>query len=99
VPDDLAVVRLDATEAEGDLGGMSTAIVAMRAQVYRARPQAGAVIHTHSRICWRCPEPVPVPASAPVPASQTAELARYVRLTRPAEVRGGGSRLDRGVRA
>jgi hypothetical protein len=91
VPDDLAVVRLDATEAEGDLGGMSTAIVAMRAQVYRARPQAGAVIHTHSRICWRCP--------VPVPASQTAELARYVRLTRPAEVRGGGSRLDRGVRA
>ena len=48
VPDDLAVVRLDGTVAEGDLGGMSTEVVAMHAEVYRARPQAGAVIHTHS---------------------------------------------------
>ena len=48
VPDDLAVIRLDGTVAEGDLGGMSTEVVAMHAEVYRARPQAGAVIHTHS---------------------------------------------------
>ena len=48
VPDDLAVVRLDGSVAEGDLGGMSTEVVAMHAEVYRARPQAGAVIHTHS---------------------------------------------------
>ena len=48
VPDDLAVVRLDGTVAEGDLGGMSTEVVAMHTEVYRARPQAGAVIHTHS---------------------------------------------------
>ena len=48
VPDDLAVVRLDGSVAEGDLGGMSTEVVAMHAQVYRARPQAGAVIHTNS---------------------------------------------------
>ena len=48
VPDDLAVVRLDGTVAEGDLGGMSTEVVAMHTGVYRARPQAGAVIHTHS---------------------------------------------------
>ena len=48
VPDDLAVIRLDGTVAEGDPGGMSTEVVAMHAEVYRARPQAGAVIHTHS---------------------------------------------------
>ena len=48
VPDDLAVVRLDGSVAEGDLGGMSTEVVAMYAEVYRARPQVGAVIHTHS---------------------------------------------------
>ena len=34
--------------AEGDLGGMSTEVVAMHTEVYRARTQAGAVIHTHS---------------------------------------------------
>jgi hypothetical protein len=32
-PDDLAVVRLDGSVAEGDLGGMSTEVVAMHAQV------------------------------------------------------------------
>ena len=48
VPDDLAVVRLDGTVAEGDLGGMSPDVVAMYTEVYRVRPQAGAVIHTHS---------------------------------------------------
>jgi L-ribulose-5-phosphate 4-epimerase len=48
VPDDLAVVRLDGSVAEGDLGGMSPDVVAMHTEVYRARPQAGAVIHTHS---------------------------------------------------
>src|ERR1700750_840294 len=48
VPDDLAVVRLDGTVAEADVGGMSTEVVAMHVEVYRARPQAGAVIHTHS---------------------------------------------------
>jgi hypothetical protein len=37
---DLAVVRLDGSVAEGDLGGMGTTVVAMRAQAYRARPQA-----------------------------------------------------------
>jgi ribulose-5-phosphate 4-epimerase/fuculose-1-phosphate aldolase len=55
VPDDLAVVRLVGSVAEGDLGGMSTAVVAMHAQAYRASPQAGAVIHTHSPHCWRSP--------------------------------------------
>jgi L-fuculose-phosphate aldolase len=48
VPDDLAVVRLDGSVAEGDPGGMSPDVVAMHTEVYRARPQAGAVIHTHS---------------------------------------------------
>jgi L-ribulose-5-phosphate 4-epimerase len=48
VPDDLAVIRLDGTVAEGDSGRMSTEVVAMHTEVYRARPQAGAVIHTHS---------------------------------------------------
>jgi len=48
VPDDLAVIRLDGTVAEGDPGGISTEVVTMHTEVYRARPQAGAVIHTHS---------------------------------------------------
>jgi L-ribulose-5-phosphate 4-epimerase len=47
-PDDLAVVRLDGTVAEGDLAEMSPEVVAVHTAVYRARPQTGAVIHTHS---------------------------------------------------
>jgi L-ribulose-5-phosphate 4-epimerase len=47
-PDDLAVIRLDGTVAEGDAAGMSTEVVAMHTEVYRARSQAGAVIPTHS---------------------------------------------------
>jgi L-fuculose-phosphate aldolase len=34
---------------------MSTEVVAMHVEVYRARPQAGAVIRTHSRTRWRSP--------------------------------------------
>ena len=48
VPDDLAVIRLDGTVAEGDATGMSTEVVATHTEVYRVRPQTGAVIHTHS---------------------------------------------------
>jgi L-fuculose-phosphate aldolase len=47
-PDDLAVIRLDGTVAEGDLAEMSPEILALHTGVYRARPQVGAVIHTHS---------------------------------------------------
>jgi L-fuculose-phosphate aldolase len=47
-PDDLAVIRLDGTVAEGDLAEMSPEVVAVHTAVYRARPQTGAVIHTHS---------------------------------------------------
>jgi L-ribulose-5-phosphate 4-epimerase len=47
-PDDLAVIRLDGTVAEGDLAEMSPEVVAVHTGVYRARPQTGAVIHTHS---------------------------------------------------
>jgi L-ribulose-5-phosphate 4-epimerase len=47
-PDDLAVVRLDGTVVEGDLAELSAEMVAVHTEVYRARPQAGAVIHTHS---------------------------------------------------
>ncbi|MGH3230513.1 MAG: class II aldolase/adducin family protein, partial [Streptosporangiaceae bacterium] len=48
VPDDLAVVRLDGAVAEGDPAGTGTEVVALHTQVYQARPQVGAVIHTHS---------------------------------------------------
>jgi L-fuculose-phosphate aldolase len=47
-PDDLAVIRLDGTVAEGDLAEMSPEVVALHTGVYRVRPQVGAVIHTHS---------------------------------------------------
>src|SRR5690242_4869402 len=42
VPDDLPVVRLDGSVAEGDLGGMSTEVVAMHVEVYRPRPSCWA---------------------------------------------------------
>lgn len=42
------MVRLDGTVVEGDLAGMSAEVVDLHTGVYRARPQAGAVIHTHS---------------------------------------------------
>lgn len=48
VPEHLAVVRLDGTVAEGDLAEMNSGIVATHTAVYHARPQVGAVIHTHS---------------------------------------------------
>jgi L-ribulose-5-phosphate 4-epimerase len=47
-PDDLAVVRLDGTMVEGDLAELSDEMVTAHLAVYRARPQVGAVIHTHS---------------------------------------------------
>lgn len=47
-PDDLAVVRLDGTVAEGDLAELSPEMTAAHLVVYRTRPQVGAVIHTHS---------------------------------------------------
>jgi L-fuculose-phosphate aldolase len=47
-PDDLAVIRLDGAVAEGDRAEMSLEVVALHTGVYRARPQAGAVIHPHS---------------------------------------------------
>lgn len=47
-PDDLAVIRLDGAVAEGDLAEMSPEVVALPTGVYRAWPQAGAVIHPHS---------------------------------------------------
>ncbi len=47
-PDDLAVVRLDGAVAEGSLAAANAEIVPMHTEVYRARPQVGTVIHTHS---------------------------------------------------
>ncbi|MDQ4070660.1 MAG: class II aldolase/adducin family protein [Actinomycetota bacterium] len=47
-PDDLAVVRLDGSVEEGRLIPSVTEIVGMHAAVYRGRPDAGAVVHTHS---------------------------------------------------
>lgn len=47
-PEDLALVRLDGTALEGELDPANAEIVAMHSQVYKARPRAGAIIHTHS---------------------------------------------------
>lgn len=47
-PDDLAVVTFDGEVVEGALDAVAREIVAMHAVVYRQRPDAGAVIHTHS---------------------------------------------------
>jgi L-ribulose-5-phosphate 4-epimerase len=47
-PDQLAVVSFEGQVFEGDLDPATLEIVAMHAGVYRARPDVGAVIHTHS---------------------------------------------------
>jgi L-fuculose-phosphate aldolase len=46
--DRLALVGLDRTVLEGELDPTNAEIVAMHSEVYRARPQVGGIIHTHS---------------------------------------------------
>lgn len=45
---DFAVVNLEGTVAEGSLAPTNAEIIEMHTKVYRARPELGAVIHTHS---------------------------------------------------
>jgi L-ribulose-5-phosphate 4-epimerase len=46
--DQMATVTLDGKTVEGQLGPENAEIVAMHSVVYRARPDVGAIIHTHS---------------------------------------------------
>lgn len=46
--DRLALVDLDGTVREGDLDPTNAEIVAMHSEVYRLRPEVGAIIHVHS---------------------------------------------------
>lgn len=47
-PEDLAAVSFDGQVLEGELQSVSAEIIAMHSVVYRARPDVGAIIHTHS---------------------------------------------------
>jgi L-fuculose-phosphate aldolase len=47
-PDQLALVDLDGQLVEGELNAANAEIVHMHACVYRERPEAGSVVHTHS---------------------------------------------------
>jgi len=47
-PDQMAILDLDGTVLDGELSPENAEIIAMHACVYRARPAAGAIIHTHS---------------------------------------------------
>lgn len=47
-PGQLAVVRLDGVVEEGHVAASVAEIVTMHAVIYRERPDAGAVVHTHS---------------------------------------------------
>lgn len=47
-PDQLALVDLDGTLISGELNAANAEIVQMHACVYRERPEAGSVVHTHS---------------------------------------------------
>jgi L-ribulose-5-phosphate 4-epimerase len=47
-PGELAAVRLDGSVTEGKLDPVNAEIVSMHTEVYRARPDVGAIIHTHS---------------------------------------------------
>jgi L-fuculose-phosphate aldolase len=46
--ENFALVRLDGDIAEGELAPTNAEIVEMHTKVYLARPEIGAVIHTHS---------------------------------------------------
>jgi L-ribulose-5-phosphate 4-epimerase len=47
-PDQLATIGLDGEVLDGSLGADNAEIVAMHAVIYKARPEVGGVIHTHS---------------------------------------------------
>ena len=47
-PDQLATVNLDGEVLEGALGPENAEIVAMHSVIYKARPDVGGIIHTHS---------------------------------------------------
>ncbi|ACU54785.1 class II aldolase/adducin family protein [Acidimicrobium ferrooxidans DSM 10331] len=47
-PSTLAVVGLDGTVREGAIAPENAEIIEMHTQVYRLRPELGAIIHTHS---------------------------------------------------
>ena len=47
-PDQLATVTLEGEVIDGELGPENAEIVAMHSVVYRARPEVGGIIHTHS---------------------------------------------------
>ena len=46
--DNLALVDLDGNLLDGELNAANAEIVQMHACVYRVRPEAGSVVHTHS---------------------------------------------------
>ncbi|MBQ6395212.1 MAG: class II aldolase/adducin family protein [Atopobiaceae bacterium] len=48
-PEDIVIMKLDGTIVEGDRRPSSEA--PLHAAVYRQRPQAGGVVHTHSPFC------------------------------------------------
>lgn len=48
-PEDFAVVGLDGELVEGQLTAVNAEIVPMHAQLYAARSDIGAIIHTHAR--------------------------------------------------
>lgn len=47
-PDRLALVGLDGSVIDGHLDPTNAEIVKMHSEVYRARPEVGGIIHTHS---------------------------------------------------
>src|SRR5258708_28054989 len=47
-PDGLALVSLDGTVLEGKLDPGNAEIITMHSEVYKARPEVGGIIHTHS---------------------------------------------------
>lgn len=47
-PDQVALVDLDGKTLAGELNPENAEIVAMHSVIYRARPQVGGIVHTHS---------------------------------------------------
>ena len=100
-PDDLAVVRLDGTVAEGDLAELSPEMTAAHLAVYRTRPRVGAVIHTHSpnllAFAFRA-RPLPARYEPLVRLGQAEEVPVVPGLAGdPARLSRRGRRADRGT--
>jgi len=84
VPQEVAVLNLDGDTVEGKL--RPTTEAALHLQIYRARPDVNAVVHTHSPFATTLAalhEPVPAVHYILAKAATTVQVAPYQRYGTP----------------